>query len=122
MNARPENPWPQASGFHFQFSRYEWLRPVLKPKFWGKANPWFGATTANLWFAFRFPRLPYPFLSWKIELPGGEWKGYFGWKVYGLGHPEYSTWLPEKYQPPELVNGRHVRFACVLSFRWDADS
>jgi hypothetical protein len=117
---RPEEPWPQDSGLHFQISRYEWIEPVSKLRYWFRINPWFGQTKETLWFTLRIPFKWWPFLSWKLNK--GRWKGYLGWKVYGLGHPEYSTWLPEDYQPPKLVDNMHVAFACVLSFRLDADS
>jgi len=105
-------PFPQVSGWYFQWSRGPWLRPILKPWYWFRINPWFGATLENLWFVFRMSApQAWPFLSYV----GKKRRWYIGWKLFGLDHPEYNTWLPTQHGPAELVDGDHDSYGVALS-------
>lgn len=87
------------------------LSPFLDPDGWyGDAVP-----KITLWYETSRPR---PFISWRVPIPftGKHWRGYFGWKVYGVIDHYIRHWLHPKYL------GGHAMFFSLRPFSTiDAD-
>jgi hypothetical protein len=99
------DPVPELGGrkFIFRILKGDWLDP-----YW----PLFG----NSWFNPPFPtkvlhiKLPFAFfVAWKW--PFVNKGGYVGWKVYGVDHEVYKTWLTSE---ENIYDGSQ---ALCLSFR-----
>ena len=84
-------PVPARNEVFLELNWGRWLRPVLRPAFWRKVNPWFQATPDTLWFTLNLP-MAGPLIG--VRLFGYGF--YFGFKRFALHHPEYLAWLPKR--------------------------
>lgn len=74
---------------------FRWHHGTILSPFMDK-DGWYGQTPPALtYWAEGKTR---PFLSWRIPIwPGKHWRGYLGWKVYGIIDHYVANWLHPKY-------------------------
>lgn len=101
--------WPQPQGWHFFVSRgLRWVRPVLKPQYWFRENPWTQQDVEHVWFVLDVPPARYPFVSYR----GKHFAFYAGWKQFNVDPDgEDAGWAPDA-MPIRVV---------TFSARWSRD-
>ncbi len=78
-------PWPQQRGLCWRVLSGDYLDPML--------GDWFDADhPPRVVLRGRLHRAL--FVSWRIPLLLWTWRGYAGFKVYGVDSPAYKEWAP----------------------------
>lgn len=81
---RPDtDPLPEANGLVWRVYRGDYCDPLF--------GNWFAAPWPRVLVTLQLPFMP--FVAWKL----GRWRGYVGFKLYGVDAEAYRAWLPDRH-------------------------